>query len=98
MDLDDFQMLLLNALSYQEYVARTDNLPVEELFRKTYGTNGNKAKNALETIGVGSKRKKVNGRLVTVYIVSNQKRFNSFLPEDEKTKELKVFDTIDGVL
>ncbi|HEM3442736.1 TPA: phage resistance protein [Streptococcus suis] len=97
-DLDDFQMLLLNALSYQEYVARTDNLPVEELFRKTYGTNGNKAKNALETIGVGSKRKKVNGRLVTVYIVSNQKRFNSFLPEDEKTKELKVFDTIDGVL
>ncbi|HFI0404340.1 TPA: phage resistance protein [Streptococcus suis] len=97
-DLDDFQMLLLNALSYQEYLIRTDNLPVEELFRKTYGTNGIKAKNALETIGVGTRRRTINKKKVTVYIVNNLKRFESYIPEDEKSKELRIFDDIDSAL
>ncbi|HEM3492041.1 TPA: phage resistance protein [Streptococcus suis] len=97
-DLDDFQMLLLNTLSYQEYVIRTDNQPVEELFRKTYGTNGIKAKNALQTIGVGTRRRIINNKKVTVYIVNNLKRFESFNPEDEKPKELRIFDDIDSAL
>ncbi|WP_226996450.1 hypothetical protein [Streptococcus suis] len=54
-DLDDFQMLLLNTLTEQDYLVRTDNLFVEELYRKTYGNNGVKAKNAMETIGSGVK-------------------------------------------
>ncbi len=40
----------------------------------------------LETIGVRSKRKKVNGRMVTVYTVNNLKRFESYIPEDKKQK------------
>ncbi|HEM3634434.1 TPA: phage resistance protein, partial [Streptococcus suis] len=97
-DLDDFQMLLLNTLTEQDYLVRTDNLFVEELYRKTYGNNGVKAKNAMETIGVGSKRKKIKNRLVTVYVVNNLKRFESYIPEDEKTKELRVFDEVDSIL
>lgn len=98
MDLDDFQMLLLNTLNHKEYITRTDNFLVEELYRKTYGNNGVKARNALETIGVRSKRKKVNGRAVTVYTVNNLKRFESYIPEDKKTKELKVFEDINDIL
>lgn len=97
-DLDEFQMLLLNELNHKEYITRTDNFLVEELYRKAYGNNGVKAKNALETIGVGSKRKKVNGRMVTVYTVNNLKRFESYIPEDEKTKELNVFEDINHIL
>ncbi|HFI0292917.1 TPA: phage resistance protein [Streptococcus suis] len=97
-DLDDFQMLLLNTLNQKEYITRTDNFLVEELYRKTYGNNGVKARNALETIGVRSKRKKVNGRAVTVYTVNNSKRFESYIPEDKKTKELKVFEDINDIL
>ncbi|HFI0337601.1 TPA: phage resistance protein [Streptococcus suis] len=97
-DLDDFQMLLLNTLTEQDYLVRTDNLFVEELYRKTYGNNGVKAKNAMETIGVGSKRKKIKNRLVTVYVVNNAKRFTSYNPESEQPKELKLFSNIDDVL
>ncbi|MBS8114971.1 phage resistance protein, partial [Streptococcus suis] len=59
---------------------------------------GVKAKNAMETIGVGSKRKKIKNRLVTVYVVNNAKRFTSYNPESEQPKELKLFSNIDDVL
>ncbi|WP_303973774.1 hypothetical protein [Streptococcus merionis] len=96
-DLDEFQVLMIDLLSQYDFVVRTGNPPVEELFQKTYGMNGNKARNALETIGIKSKRKKHQGRLVTAYVVDNQKRFDSYVIEPEK-QELSVFEELDDVL
>lgn len=96
-DLDEFQILMIDLLSQRDFVVRTDNQNVEELYQKTYGKNGIRAKNAMETIGIKSERKKYKGRLVTAYVVNNQKRFDSYVidPEDN---QLEVFEAIEDIL
>lgn len=82
-ELDEFQMLLLNRLTKEEYVIR--DYFVDEIHKKTYGTNGVKANKAMRVIGVSQKRKKIDSHLKTVYQIDKQERFNSFLDDEAKT-------------
>lgn len=96
-DLDEFQLLMIDQLSKHDYVVRTGNQFVEDLFQKTYGTNGIKAGIAMETIGIRSKRQRVHGQVSTVYVIDNHKRFNNFVIEPDKD-EMRIFDAMDDIL
>lgn len=85
--LDDFQIALINRLQKTDFVPKDYSL--KELYSDTYGKNHTRAGKALTTIGVKRDRKKVDGNLVSGYVIENQKRFNTFLIEEEE-KELKV--------
>ena len=87
--LDDFQIALINLLQKTDFVPKTDNYAIDELYNKTYGKNAIEAGKALTTIGVERKRKKLDGELVSGYIIGNQKRFDTFVIKEEK-RELRV--------
>ena len=87
--LDDFQIALINLLQKTDFVPKTDNYVIDELYNKTYGKNAIEAGKALTTIGVERKRKKLDGELVSGYIIGNQKRFDTFVIKEEK-RELRV--------
>lgn len=93
-DLDDVQLYLINALRYNDFVER--DYHVSELHRRTYGTNGIKAGQAIRTIGVKSHRKNTpGGHKVPGYMVDNIKRFNSFAGQPEQIglgDELVIFE------
>lgn len=87
--LDDFQIALINLLREMDFVPKTENYHLNELYKTTYGKNNNQAGKALTTIGVKRLRKKLGGELVSGYVIGNPKRFKTFIVE-EKEKELKV--------
>ena len=97
LELDDFQILMVNLLNERDYVTRTGDLFIEELFRKTYGNNGKKANNSMESIGVKSRRQRVDGRVSTVYYVHNKRRFDSYVI-NENPEDIRVFDELDNIL
>ena len=78
-DLDEFQIALLNALQEVDFVQRTDNSSVIELSNQTYGKNKNALGKAISEIGVKSNSKKINGKTVRGYIIENKERFNKFI-------------------
>ncbi|MDY7601368.1 hypothetical protein UN717_10765 [Streptococcus suis] len=96
-DLDDFQILMINLLSKSDYVVRTGNPAIEEVFQKMYKNNGTKANIAMETIGVKQRRQRVHGQVSTVYFVHNEKRFDSYVIKPE-TEQIRVFDELDTLL
>jgi CubicO group peptidase (beta-lactamase class C family) len=78
-DLDEFQVALINALQEVEFVQRTDNKEVIDLALQVYGKNGNALSKAVSEIGVKSKSKKVNGKTVRGYIIENKNRFDKYI-------------------
>ena len=87
--LDDFQVALINLLREMNFVQKTGNYHLNELYDATYGKNNTQAGKALTTIGVKRLRKKLGGELVSGYVIGNPKRFKTFIVE-EKEKESKV--------
>ncbi|MVX58188.1 phage resistance protein [Streptococcus danieliae] len=75
-DLDDFQLALINALQEVDFVQRTDNKEVIDLSNVVYGKNGSKLGKALSEIGVRTVSKRVNGQVVRGYVIDNKKRFD----------------------
>lgn len=80
-DLDDFQTALINALQEIEFVQRTDNEEVIALSNQVYGKNMNALNKSLSEIGVEAISKKINGKKVRGYSISNKDRFNKFIDE-----------------
>lgn len=78
-DLDEFQIALINALQEVDFVQRTDNKTIIELARQVYGTNNNKLGKALGEIGVKPISKKVNSRTVRGYKIDNIIRFSKYI-------------------
>ena len=78
-DLDEFQVALINALQEVEFVQRTDNREVIDLALQVYGKNGNALGKALSEIGVKGRSKKVNGKTVRGYEVENKSRFEKYI-------------------
>ncbi|WP_236127826.1 phage resistance protein [Streptococcus sp. GS001] len=92
-DLDDFQMYLINELQLSKYVVRSNENGLINIYKTTYGNNTVKAGKALQTIGVKSTKKKINGEVMTIYRIANKKRFNSFIPHEEvEVKKLSLFE------
>lgn len=98
-NLDDFQLTLINLLQKTDFVLKTGDYIINELYKETYGKNNNEAGKALTTIGVERKRKKLDGKLVSGYVVGNQKRFDTFVTKEEE-RELRVdfstFEELEG--
>ena len=91
--LDDFQIYLINELQKSDYVVRSNENDLIDICDKTYGKNNVKMGKALQTIGVESAKKKINGEVMAVYRVANQKRFNSFIPHEEmEDRKLSLFE------
>lgn len=88
-NLDDFQLALINLLQKTDFVLKTGNHIINELYKESYGKNAIEAGKALTTIGVERKRKKLDGELVSGYVVGNQKRFDTFVTKEER-RELRV--------
>lgn len=88
-NLDDFQIALINLLQKTDFVLKTGNHIINELYKESYGKNAIEAGKALTTIGVERKRKKLDGELVSGYVVGNQKRFDTFVTKEER-RELRV--------
>ena len=88
-NLDDFQIALINLLQKTDFVLKTGNHIINELYKESYGKNAIEAGKALTTIGVERKRKKLDGELVSGYVVGNQKRFDTFVIKEER-RELRV--------
>lgn len=89
--LDDFQIYIINSLSNNDFVAKTGDFYVMQLYKEAYGNNNNKAGKALQTIGVKRERRKIGGMQISGYCIGNHKRFNTFIPKDEEhKKELKI--------
>lgn len=93
-DLDDFQIFLINRLSEVDFVER--DVLVSAMYDKVYGRNNNKASEAFETIGVKSHRKETTGRRkIPGYIVKNIQRFRSFAGaqmKEDKQQTLSMFE------
>ena len=77
--LDDFQIELINQLLVNKFVPKSNYL--EQLFLKCYGKNNNRCGEAIKIIGVESYRKRIDGKLVGGYRITNGRRFNSFVPK-----------------
>ena len=91
--LDDFQIYLINELQKSDYVVRSNGNDLIAICEKTYGKNNVKMGKALQTIGIESAKKKINGEVMAVYRVANPKRFNSFIPHEEvEDKKLSLFE------
>lgn len=89
--LDDFQITLINLLRKVDFVPKTGNYGINELYKATYGKNNNEAGKALATIGAKRQRKKIGGELVSGYVIGNPRRFKTFIVEEkEEDKELKI--------
>lgn len=86
-ELDNFQIELINRFKQSEFVERDEFM--SELYLVVYGRNNNLASNALRTLGVTSTRKQINGKKVSGYIIDNRLRFETFLDsETENTTNL----------
>lgn len=83
--LDDFQVFLIDDLEKNEFVPK--DYSYRELAQKTYGKNNHSLSKALQTIGVSSKRMRIEGSQRTVYYVSNPRRFKAFGVKYEKPTE-----------
>ena len=81
--LDDFQIELINQLLVNKFVPKSNYL--EQLFLKCYGKNNNRCGEAIKIIGVESYRKRIDGKLVGGYRITNGRRFNSFVPNRLKS-------------
>lgn len=91
--LDDFQMYLINELQSSDYVVRSNGNDLIDIYKRTYGSNTVKAGKTLQTIGVKPAKKKINGEVMSIYRIANQKRFNSFIPHEEvEDKKLSLFE------
>lgn len=77
--LDDFQIELINRLLENDFVPKDYFL--EQAFLKCYGKNNNKCGKAIKIIGVESYRKRIDGKLVGGYRITNRRRFDSFAPK-----------------
>lgn len=98
-NLDDFQLTLINLLQKTDFVLKTGDYIINELYKETYGKNNNEAGKALTTIGVERKRKKLDGKLVSGYVVGNQKRFDTFVTKEEERElrvEFSTFEELEG--
>lgn len=78
-EMDDFQVALIQALQEIEFVQRTGNKEVIDLSNQTYGKNMNMLSKAISEIGVKSVSRKVNGKTVRGYEVDNDKRFEKYI-------------------
>lgn len=83
--LDDFQVFLIDDLEKNEFVPKDGSY--RDLALKLYGKNNYLLSKALQTIGVSSKRMRLEGDLSTVYYVSNPRRFKAFGVKYEKPTE-----------
>lgn len=87
-DLDEFQIALLNALQEVDFVQKSQNKNVLELYNQVYGKNDKKAKDSVEVIGAKLTKRRVNGKPVSGYIIGNKQRFDSFIFEDDETSDI----------
>ncbi|MGX7141421.1 phage resistance protein [Facklamia languida] len=78
-NLDDFQVELIQALQEIDFVQRTGNKEVIELSNQVYGKNMNALGESLSELGVRSISKKVNGKTVRGYVIENRERFEKFI-------------------
>lgn len=78
-DLDDFQLALINALQEVDFVQRTGNKEVIDLSATVYRGNSKLIGKAMAEIGVKSISKKVNGKVARGYIIENRERFEKFI-------------------
>lgn len=90
--LDDFQIELINRLLENDFVPK-DYL-LEQVFLKCYGKNNNKCGEAIKIIGVESYRKRIDGKLVGGYRITNKRRFDSFAPKinTELSIDFSIFE------
>lgn len=79
LEIDDFQIALIQALQEIDFVQRTGNKEVIDLSNQVYGKNMNMLGKALSEIGVKSISKKVNGETARGYVVENEERFKKFV-------------------
>lgn len=78
-DLDDFQIALINALQEVDFVQRTGNKEVVELAYAVYRGSNKLLGRAISEIGVEAISKKINGQTVRGYSIENQERFTKFI-------------------
>ncbi|CNE66798.1 TPA: phage resistance protein [Streptococcus agalactiae] len=78
-DLDEFQVALINALQEVDFVQRTDNKEVIDLSLQVYGKSNHAVSKAISEIGVRSRSKKVNGKTVRGYEIENKTRFDKYI-------------------
>lgn len=78
-DLDEFQVALINALQEVDFVQRTDNKEVIDLSLQVYGKSNHALSKAISEIGVRSRSKKVNGKTVRGYEIENKTRFDKYI-------------------
>ncbi|MBF0788205.1 phage resistance protein [Streptococcus sp. 19428wC2_LYSM12] len=78
-DLDDFQIALINALQEVDFVQRTGNKEVIDLAYAIYRGSNKLLGKAISEIGVEAISKTVNGKTVRGYIIGNQRRFEKFI-------------------
>ena len=90
--LDDFQIELINRLLENDFVPKDYFL--EQAFLKCYGKNNNKCGEAIKIIGVESYRKRIDGKLVGGYRITNRRRFDSFAPKinTELSIDFSIFE------
>ena len=90
--LDDFQIELINRLLENDFVPKDYFL--EQSFLKCYGKNNNKCGEAIKIIGVESYRKRIDGKLVGGYRITNKRRFDSFAPKinTELSIDFSIFE------
>lgn len=90
--LDDFQIELINRLLENDFVPKDYFL--EQAFLKCYGKNNNKCGEAIKIIGVESYRKRIDGKLVGGYRITNKRRFDSFAPKinTELSIDFSIFE------
>lgn len=78
-ELDEFQIAMINALQEVEFVQRTGNKEVIDLAFATYGKSIKAMSKALAEIGIKSVSKRVMGQVVRGYVIDNKERFDKFI-------------------
>lgn len=78
-DLDDFQLALINALQEVDFVQRTGNKEVIDLSSAVYRGNSKLLSKALAEIGIKATSKRINGKVSRGYIIENKERFDKFI-------------------
>ncbi|HEL2403027.1 TPA: phage resistance protein [Streptococcus suis] len=78
-DLDDFQMALINALQEVDFVQRTGNKEVIDLSTAVYRGSSRLLGKAIAEIGVKAISKRVQGKTARGYVIENHERFSKFI-------------------
>jgi hypothetical protein len=78
-DLDDFQLALINALQEIDFVQRTGNKVIIDLSVAVYRGSSKLLGKAISEIGVKAVSKRVQGKTVRGYVIDNQDRFDKFI-------------------